>query len=350
MPLDWGLGHTTRCIPIIHCLQLAGYEIVAGVSGAAAALMAKECPNVAIIPIKGYKVSYTRLGWLFSLKIFLQIPKIFAAIIYEYQWLQKTIVKEKIDMVISDNRYGCFTKNVPCFFITHQLAIQTGTLLTNWMVQQVNYWFIKQYNACFVPDVAANEGLAGRLAHPKKLPKIPLHYLGILARINAIENKKQDIDFLALVSGPEPQRTLLEQQILALARQMPTKQFCLLRGLPNHSDILAKVPNNISYYNHLPAQSLSEVVAKAQYIICRSGYTTVMELVTLQKKCLLLPTPGQTEQLYLAKFLQQKGYCYYLKNGINKASVQQAVNFAYKPPSHLHLLNESLILRVLATC
>ena len=306
-PLDWGLGHATRCIPIIHALLANGYEVVIAADGVPSVLLAKEFPTIKSLTLKGYEIKYAKTGAGLFWQLLKQLPRIVQTISTENAWLQKIIVSEKIDLVISDNRFGLHTKLVPCIFITHQLTIKAPIVWVEKILQKINYYFINQYSVCWVPDIAGAINLAGELSHPTVMPKIPVKYIGLLSRL---ENNHFAIEFqyCFLLSGPEPQRTLLEKKLVASIGVLPGKAL-LVRGLPgSNKELIA--PLNTIVYNHLPTHQLSKMICASEMIICRSGYSTIMELVRLQKKAVLIPTPGQTEQAYLAKKLAALNWFY----------------------------------------
>lgn len=330
-PLDWGLGHATRCIPIIHALLANGYEVIIAADGLPAVLLAKEFPTIETLTLKGYEIKYAKTGAGLFWQLLKQLPRIVQTISTENDWLQKIIVSEKIDLVISDNRFGLHTKLVPCIFITHQLTIKAPLVWVEKILQKINYYFINQYAVCWVPDIAGAINLAGELSHPIVMPKIPVKYIGLLSRL---ENKNYAIEFqyCFLLSGPEPQRTVLEKKLVASIGSLPGKAL-LVRGLPgSNKELIA--PLNTTVYNHLPTHQLSKMICASEMIICRSGYSTIMELVRLQKKAALIPTPGQTEQVYLAKNLAANNWFYSADQSLLDMSTQlkEAMHQLYSIP------------------
>lgn len=311
-PLDWGLGHATRCIPIIKALNALGYKVFIASDGPPETLLHKEFPNLTILKLKGYRVKYTKSKWLLPFKLLLQLPKIYSAIQYEHNWLDTAIEEYGIDLVLSDNRFGLHSLKIPSIFITHQLTIKTPFLWQQKLLQKINYSQINHFTACWVPDTEGELNLAGILSHPSIFPKIPVYYMGILSRF--IRNEKAPVekqyDYCMVISGPEPQRTLLENKMLSDASAIDGN-ILLVRGKPGNEEQI-KVAKNVEVKNHLSGQDLQKAFNNSKYIISRSGYTTVMELLSLQKKSILLPTPGQTEQEYLAKRLLHQGWCYTL--------------------------------------
>lgn len=317
-PLDWGLGHATRCITIINLLISQNYAVIVACTAKQAELLGNLIPKVEVLPLFGYNIWYSKKRWQLPFAMLVQIPKIGKTIHKENQWLRQVIKEKNIDIVISDNRYGLFTTNIPSIFITHQLTIKTPFNWAEKWLQKINYSYINKFSQVWVPDVKGNHALAGELSNPKKIPKIPVHYIGHLNRffvesLNEIEkfelNNIAEVDVLIMLSGPEPQRSLLEEKIGKQLPNLPHLQFVIIRGLPNKDEIELPLPTNTKAFNHLPQKNIKELITKAGYIIARSGYTTIMETLSLAKKCIFIPTPGQTEQEYLAKYLSEKQFC-----------------------------------------
>ncbi|MEO5943380.1 MAG: glycosyltransferase, partial [Ferruginibacter sp.] len=286
-PLDWGLGHATRCIPVINALLEQGATVILAAEGAVATILKNEFPALRILPLKGYNIRYSRQKSWFFFKMMAQMPKIAAIINYEKRWLRDVIRRENIDLIISDNRFGLYSSLVPSYYITHQLFIETGNSLLNRLAQKIHYSFINKYTQCWVPDAEGEIDLAGKLSHPDKKPAISVKYLGILSRF-----KKEEIpvknDLLILISGPEPQRSIFENFILEQLKEI-NQSTVLVRGLPGETKEL-KIENDlVTIVNHLPAGELNTIIAASKTIICRAGYSTIMDLVTLNKNAILVP-------------------------------------------------------------
>ncbi|MCU0323584.1 MAG: hypothetical protein MUE72_14305 [Chitinophagaceae bacterium] len=189
-PLDWGLGHATRCIPIIKALLAKDYKVIIAADGKPKTLLQQEFPELFFVQLKGYQIEYSKNKLFLPIKILSQVPKILQAIRYEHQWLKRAILDYNIDLVISDNRFGLNHSTIPCIFITHQLTIQTPfSWLTSW-VQKINYNYINRFTTCWIPDVAGKNNMAGILSHPKKLPLIPVEYIGLLSRFQQLANNQ----------------------------------------------------------------------------------------------------------------------------------------------------------------
>jgi predicted glycosyltransferase len=333
-PLDWGLGHATRCIPIIKELLNLKCEVFIAASGDQKALLELEFPALPFVELPGYGIKYGKNRAFTVLKIITLIPKILIRIKREKAWFRRFIVQERPDAVISDNRYGLHSREVFSVFMTHQLNIKTPFgKISDRLLQMINYRAIGRFSICWIPDWAIDtkDGsskkipLAGLLSHPEKLPVIPLRYIGVLSRFEKIsgngsfENvgRPENCDLLILLSGPEPQRTILERMIVG---QLPgfNGKTVLVRGLPGGlsglqgerspwslSPLSASNPL-LTVYEHLPAGLLNRVIFGAALVISRPGYSSVMDLLKLGKKCIFVPTPGQTEQEYLGGYLFEK--------------------------------------------
>lgn len=301
-PLDWGLGHATRCIPIIRELLVQGCDVWIATEGAQEALLKAEFPELPFLNLPGYKISYSKTARGLLWKMIQQGPKMRRAIQLEHNWLKKVITEYGIDAVISDNRYGLHTASVPCAFITHQLTIKSP--LGKWterILQKRNYKYINRFTECWVPDTEGEYNLAGELSHPEKKPVVPVYYIGLLSRCWKQEIAEKKNHILIVLSGPEPQRTIVEEKIINDISSYNCTAT-IVRGLPGLSSLIPST-NMIQIHNHLTAEQLTKEMQEAEYVISRSGYSTVMDVVALQKKSILIPTPGQTEQEYLGKYL-----------------------------------------------
>ncbi|MFN2440257.1 MAG: glycosyltransferase [Chitinophagaceae bacterium] len=301
-PLDWGLGHASRSIPIIRQLICKDCEVLLAAEGKTANLLLTEFPQFPILHLSGYKINYGKTAWQSMGKILLQIPKIVNAIEEEQEWLDQMVEKHQLNAVISDNRYGLNHKDLHSVMITHQLLVKTSLgKMADEMLQKLHYQYINEFNECWVPDAENEMNLAGDLSHPEKKLFIPVTYIGPLSRFEPITNTGVNKHLLVILSGPEPQRTILENELLDQLINY-TEPVLFLRGLPGNTD-LPSVPSHISITNHLPSAQLEEAIKSSEFIISRCGYSTVMDMMIMQKKTILIPTPGQPEQEYLSSHL-----------------------------------------------
>jgi uncharacterized protein (TIGR00661 family) len=311
-PLDWGIGHATRIVPVIRKLQENDVEVVIGADGRAYDFLEQYFPVLEFIRLPGPRVSYPssgRMAW----KMLVQAPKILAGIRKEHRLLQQIIREHRIDAVISDNRFGIWSKEVSSVYITHQVRIKApkGWGFTEPILSLIHWQFWKNCRECWIPDYPGEPNLSGQLGHPGKLsPKC--HYIGPLSRFSSINTKNEDVmeddgpDLLVLLSGPEPQRSIFEDIVLRELQHYPDKKTVILRGLPGKQESTSPHAN-VTMYSHLPDARLVQLIHSAKTIICRPGYSTLMDLACLGKGAVLVPTPGQTEQEYLAKYHAKGG-------------------------------------------
>lgn len=305
-PLDWGLGHATRCVPVIReCLQ-AGFEVIIAAERSQKALLEPEFPGLDFVNLKGYRLNYASSAWLTVIKIVFQIPKILIAINKENKWLENFTKEKHLDIIISDNRFGLYKNGIFSIFITHQLGIKTPFgKFADKIITRINYHFLHHFDVCWVPDTKSKRNIGGDLSHPVVMPSCKVRYIGILSRIKrnpaVVKNK-----LLVMLSGPEPQRSILEANLL-----VQLEKYCIaavfIRGLPLSSAVPATIPG-VKILNHVSGAQLEQLINESEIIISRSGYSTIMEVIPLNKKCIFFPTPGQTEQEYLAKSLAKKGW------------------------------------------
>ena len=318
-PLDWGIGHATRCVPVIRQLQKENHELILAADGKAFDFFKANFPGNKIIRFKGVSVKYPA-GNKMMLKMMLQAPGIFFSIFQEHRKLKKIIEENGIDVVISDNRFGLWSGNVHSIYITHQLMIKApaGWKWTEPILHRIHRWFIKHYDECWIPDLPGEPNLSGDLSHKYPLP----HHAKFIGPQSRFENSirqlpdqipdsnrpiTQSPDLLALLSGPEPQRSIFENIILKELDKHRGLYAVILQGKPGTFNQSSPAPG-VFVFNHLPDEALANLITTSQTIICRSGYSTLMDLVTLGKSAVLVPTPGQTEQEYLAKYLSAKGW------------------------------------------
>ena len=333
-PLDWGLGHATRCIPIIKELLENDCDVWLAGEGDQEALLRSEFPELSFLSLAGYKVDYSKTSKGFLWKLLMQMPRILSSIRTEHRWLKRAMKVHEFDAVISDNRFGLYNSRVPSIFITHQLTIKSP--LGKWsegILQKWNYRYIDRFRECWVPDHIGENNLAGMLSHPAVKPHVALKYIDPLSRFEKKDQQEMKGQLLFILSGPEPQRTILENKIINEVSHYPGTA-AIARGLPSSQSVIPST-GMIKFYNHLSAKELNDEIEKADWVISRSGYSTIMDLAKLQKKSILIPTPGQTEQEYLAKNLSEKGIAFSVGQkefSLNRI-LEEAKKFNYRFPS-----------------
>ena len=347
-PLDWGLGHAARCVPIINALIDLGHEVIIAADNAPLSFLKATFPQLQSVQLPGYTIRYTTNGCM-NFKMLSQMPGFLKSIKKEHQLLQTIIDEYQIELVISDNRYGFWTKKIPTVFITHQLFIQ-ASLGKRWL-NKINHHFIQKFNECWVPDTENSTNLSGNLSHTKKLNVIPTFFIGPLSRFSGKKlSSEQKYDAFVVISGPEPQRTVFESLVAKQAEKKALK-LVLVRGLPSENKIPAYLQSeNLEVYNHLPTELFLEKIRKSNLVISRAGYSTIMDLAVLGKKAVLIPTPGQTEQEYLANYHFEKQH-FFTQNQQEfdlEEAIKKATNFSGIQMQHQFELRKFLEERILA--
>lgn len=303
-PLDWGLGHATRCIPVIEELKKRNCEVFIASSGSSQALLKKEFPDFVFFGLPPYQIKYPAYG-SFVFSMVWQIPKIKNAIAEDHKQILKIVIENNIDLIISDNRYGCWSSTIPSVIICHQLSIQLP-FVWRFFKPAVDFYhqrMIRKFNQCWIPD-DPNGLLTGELSTKMNLV---VKRIGILSRFKKLTLESK-YDVAVVLSGPEPQRSMLEDIISRQIRSQQLKTI-MIRGVVEGDGSWVQ-EGGVTTVNFLQAAKLEEVINQSKIVIARSGYSTIMDLARLGKKAILIPTPGQTEQEYLANRLLSKGMCY----------------------------------------
>jgi UDP-N-acetylglucosamine transferase subunit ALG13 len=347
-PLDWGLGHATRCIPVITGFIELGYSVTIATEGAHEIILREAFPTLTFLRLKGYHIRYSKNVKGFALIMIAQIPRILYNILREFWWLHRTNRHQQFDLIVSDNRLGFFHFKTPSVFITHQLNLQTPFTWSTRLLQWMQYnWFKLFYDMVWVPDIEGDQNLSGILGNPRFKPSLPVWYMNCLSRLHAYASIQKtgaapNNLFLGILSGPEPQRSIL-QDILWKAGNQLQQPFKLIAGT-------ASQPNNhaVSEFGsivpYLGGPDLVKAIENTKYIISRGGYTSLMELIPLNKPLILVPTPGQTEQEYLAKRWQEKGWAIAFDQSAFhlETALEAAANFNYQPIPFKSFTKEAL--------
>lgn len=317
--LNWGLGHAARCIPLISALQAAGHHVLLAADGRAGKLLQKEFPVLEYVELPAYNIRYGSSNMI--LNIAWQWPKIIFTAWQEHQKMKVLIDQYQLDLVISDSRFGCFNSNIKSIFITHQLWIKTPMPSLSFLVNKLNHLVIRRFDECWVPDRDKAMPLAGDLSRP--IPNQVHRYLGILSRMTPEleENTLGSHSIVAILSGPEPQRSRFEELIIAQAKDLD-QPLLLIQGKAEVKAV-EKQEGQITIQSFASGPELNAILLHADLILCRSGYSSLMDLVSLNKRAILVPTPGQTEQEYLAKLCLNRGWFY--SQPQHKFDLQEAI-------------------------
>ncbi|MEO8150066.1 MAG: glycosyltransferase [Bacteroidia bacterium] len=328
-PLNWGLGHATRCIPVINELINNGASVSIAGDGESLRLLKQEFPQQTFFELPSYNITYSS-GDSMVFKMLANFPKIRKAITAEHDELKAIQNQNHFDIIIADNRYGMYHEETYNIFITHQINIQVPKHL-KWLQPLLLNYNLKQisnFKECWIPDFEGDENLSGDLSHNCKLPGNS-YYIGALSRFGSskpeVGSLKSDSDvpgsdfrlptshfnLLVILSGPEPQRTIFEKIIIAQLKTSSQKTL-IVQGLTNNFET-KQLSENAWAVSYLTSETLFQKIKEAELIISRSGYSTIMDLAVCGKKAVLVPTPGQTEQEYLAEQFQEKNIFYSCK-------------------------------------
>lgn len=309
-PLDWGLGHASRCVVLIRELIRLHQVIIAG-SGASLNLLRAEFPQLPYEELPGYNPTYPTRGSMVWIML-KQLPHFAMVIRKEQQEVEKIIQKHQIDCVISDNRYGCRSRKIWSIFITHQSNILMPKRF-GWLSPVVRWYnerMMKQFDQCWIPDYPDDHSLAGQLiAFGESFDKNRVLHIGPLSRFNPTSAKAEKrLDLLCVFSGPEPQRSILEKIVVEQLSSF-NGRVQIVRGLlPGYQK--QKLNTHHAVRDYMTSEELQQAIEASEVVLSRSGYSTVMDLFRMQAKAILIPTPGQTEQEYLAHRLQEKKWAY----------------------------------------
>ncbi len=310
-PLEWGLGHAARMIPVAAKLRGLGHNVIIASGEEHSALFRYELPGLSYIKFTGFKPSYSRFLPQY-LSLLFKIPSLLWHIAGEHKQLKRLVAGNNIDVVISDNRFGLWNRKITTVYVTHMPLIpfpasfrfleKVGVLLHRSV--------IRRYTFCWIPDLPGDMNLSGRLSHSVRLAA-NTRFIGLLSRFSdiAAQNPGPGMSVehnSVILSGPEPQKGILKQKLSSILRKRAETTF-IFEGRPLGGKEIVST-GNIHSCAHLPGPEMAEVIKGSKCVITRSGYTTVMELVSLGTGALLIPTPGQTEQEYLGEYLSAKGW------------------------------------------
>lgn len=313
-PLEWGLGHATRMIPVAYELHKQGHNVIFASGKEHLSLIRSELPCCSCIDFPGFNPGYSRYLPQY-LSVLLNLPKLIFHITREHFRLKKIISDYMVDIVISDNRFGLWNRRIKSVYITHMPRIPfpkpfrflepAGIIL--------HRLIINRYDFCYIPDLPGEKNVSGRLSHGLRLPD-NVRYIGILSRFSNMIKTESKADEsnnnTVILSGPRPQKELLRKKLTDIFREKEPATV-ILEGKPGLKNEPVK-DGNITLYSHLPSAGMLNIIAGSNGIICRSGYTGIIDLIALNSSALLIPTPGQTEQEYLAEYLSEKGLFSYL--------------------------------------
>lgn len=298
-PLNWGLGHATRSIPIIRSFLEKDWEVIIASDGEALKLLCEEFPGVKNYALPGYDIRYP-YRWVVG-NMFHNLRSFSKGAYREFNAIQEIVEKEKPDLILSDNRYGVRSSEVKSIFLGHQIRLKAGNPFLSFLGTRINQQLIRKFDELWIPDHEQNQSLAGDLSKP--IRRMPVQYVGPLSRFEK-SDCPIEYDICAIVSGPEPQRSRFQQILIEQLSMLDENTVIVLGDVSNSRDEM--INDNTRVIGYLTSHDLNKLVNRSKIIIARSGYSTIMDLYTMNKQAILIPTPGQTEQVYLAQRLAGK--------------------------------------------
>lgn len=299
-PLNWGLGHATRMIPVIrHCIELGKVVAIAS-DGVAYDLLKQEFPILQSYELPPYDITYSKHST--KLKIMSQAPKIALRANAEYKVTSNIVEDFKPDLIISDNRLGVRHSDVRSIVVTHQVNLISPLQMFNVPARKINIKMLNQFDEVWIMDYE-DRRLSGKLSDPKGLDNY--QYLGALTRLTRMEEVASDtLDILVILSGPEPQRRILEEKLLDILPELPYRYHVIRGSQSDLSEQYRALHKEGLISDLVVTDALNQLINDAKVVVTRTGYTSVMDLDALQQKAILIPTPGQSEQVYLGEHLR----------------------------------------------
>lgn len=318
--LNWGLGHATRSIPIINQLMAGDFEVIITSDGDALKLLKNKYPTNQFLVLPSYNIQYSNSNNQFF-KLISQVPQLLKTIQKEKEVVDDWLAKNNVDYILSDNRYGVYNTKIKSIFIGHQLSLDTPIFYT--FIQKQHAKWINKFDKAWVIDDAKNQ-LVPKLSN-NPFVTIPKQYIGWQSRFNKLkynEAKTKEYEAIAIISGPEPQRSIFEKKMVECFSSSKNKT-AIVGGSYNNNQISPS--KNITYWNNLPDDKLWELINNSSGVICRSGYSSVMDYILTKTPFVVIPTPGQSEQEYLASTLNKQ----FGIQSIAQSDIPSKVNFSF---------------------
>jgi len=292
--LNWGLGHASRMMPVIEQYENNGWNVTVVSEGSALKFIRQELPHLESIDTQLPELTYHSSGLLWA-HLFKLGPQLIYSISHDKRWVKQYIQTHSVDLILSDNRYGFRHPSVRCELYTHQIQLPYPKMyrwfapITQWLLM----WHLNRFKSIQIIDDSFHS-IAGHMSHPKGL-KVDFSYTGILSRFKPQEITEIVYDICLIPTGLEPQRSEFLHQVLNYYSKQNRKVFVIGEFKEHQPD------HNVTYLGALSSKKMQEVIVKSRLVISRSGYSTIMDLLVLNVPAILIPTPGQPEQAYLAK-------------------------------------------------
>jgi uncharacterized protein (TIGR00661 family) len=299
--LNWGLGHATRSSVLIEKLCLKNHRITIASDGLSLEYLKKRFPTCSFVELPSYNIRYGKTEFSTLLNLFFHVFKSLKIKKVENELIQKIVSQNTFDYIVSDGRFGGYSGQVYSVFITHQLYIKTGIGFLNPIATWLNFRLLQKFNKILIPDFKDVKcSLSGFLSHPK--PKdARFVYINPLSSFKKVEFKSQQYKVCFVLSGLEPQRTILENKIIEECKKYPALSFVLVRGTVKKMEL--EKPKNLLLIDLANAAQIADLASKSVFFCARSGYSTLMDVQAMGlEKVILIPTPGQGEQSYLSDY------------------------------------------------
>lgn len=329
-PLNWGLGHATRLLPLIKYLLNKNYMVYIGASGRSRNVLQQEVKDCTFVDFPEYPIRYPQTRFFVTRFMLIVFPQMLRAMKNEQNQLKILHKQYGFDLIISDNRFSLALQGVKSLLISHQLRYKLPWPIQKmeWLPEYFNYIHFKKYHLILIPDIDDQKSFSGELSHKMRyLPAKKLYYMGIISGLeNNNKEESENIDYLIIISGPEPQRTKFEKIILNQLGELEGKVVVAL-GKPEKNYKIRIGDTEV--FTYLNRKNISYYMRRAKLIISRPGYTTVMEMIETGKRGLFIPTPGQVEQVYLAQYYMENNWCYSISQfDLDlKSAVKEAENY-----------------------
>ena len=316
--LNWGLGHATRSIPLIQELQHFDFQPIIGSDGKALDFLREEFPDIKYFELTSLQFSYSKNSALNQIYLLSQ------SIIWNNQLkndkfqIEKIHQQENLFGIISDSRPYCYHENIPSIYLTHQLQVKSGAF--SGIATAAHRRLIKQFDECWVPDFEQPNAFCGEMSQWRNAP-LTIRHIGILSDLHN-QQTNQKYDYAGIISGAEPERTKLVQQLIESFSHLEGKKI-IIAGSKETNDRL--ISTDFEIKGLVNRAEVQHIINSANKIVARGGYSTVMDLLHLRQSALLIPTPGQTEQLYITQHLKRLKFFDVVSQ--DKLSVERILQF-----------------------
>src|SRR5579885_725341 len=217
---DWGLGHATRSLLLIRALLDRGDAVtVLMAPGPGMDLLRAELRGACeFIEERDIPKPFSRHPAIFYLRMSLGMPRVFALFKHQQKLTEKLVAQRGFDCIVSDSRFGVWSREVPSFCILHSLR-QLVPFRLRWLEREVERGqrrLLRGFTQIRVPDVEENGGISGELGHAPAIDwgEGRLRYIGPLSGVERID-VAEDIDYFFSISGVEPHQSMLIECVLA---------------------------------------------------------------------------------------------------------------------------------------